>query len=210
MKAPAPLRPNAFTLIELLFVISIIALLAGLLFPAVGRITDHADTIKCVNNLRQIGASVNLYAADHNNTLPTIETAPENPIYPEDVKAKPIAEVLGPYGISDAVLKCPADLKARLNFGEGDKGQGKSFFEEKKTSYEWRPLFDGELVNAPKIYTPRGAFNVPMNRVRLLLDYCVAGEAPHARVEGVSSSYNSLQADGSVRTQTLFKADAKR
>ena len=210
MKTHPSLATTAFTLIELLCVISIIALLAGLLFPAVARVTDHADNIKCLNNLKQIGASVNLYAAEHNNTLPTIETAPENPVYPEDVKAKPIGEVLGPYGVSEAVLKCPADLKAKLNYAEGGKAQGKSYFEEKMTSYEWRPLFDGELVNAPKIYTPRGTFNVPMNRVRLLLDYCNAGEAPHQRVEGISSSYNSLQADGSVRSQSLIKAEAKR
>jgi hypothetical protein len=49
-----------------------------------------------------------------------------------------------------------------------------------------------------------------MNRVRLLMDFVNAGEAPHQRVEGVSSTYNSLQADGSVRTMSLVKAEVKR
>ena len=200
--------PRGFTLIELLTVIAIIALLAGLLIPAVARITDNADTTKCMNNLKQIGASINLYCAEHNNTLPSIETDPTNPVYPEGTKVEPIGEVLKPYGVNPSVLTCPADLKAKLNYTKSAE-DGKSFFEEKKTSYEWRPLFDGELLDAPKIYTPRGTFNVPMNRVRLLVDFVNAGEAPHQRTLE-SSSYNSLQADGSVRTLNVSKAEAKK
>ena len=143
-------RPShGFTLIELLTVIAIIALLAGLLFPAVARMTDRADTSKCLSNLKQIGASINLYCAEHNNTLPSIETDPTNPVYPEGTKVEFIGEVLKPYGVTPGVLTCPADLKAKLNFTK-DKTDGKSFFEEKGTSYEWRPIFDGELLNAPK------------------------------------------------------------
>ena len=140
--------PRGFTLIELLTVIAIIALLAGLLIPAVARITDNADTTKCMNNLKQIGASINLYCAEHNNTLPSIETDPTNPVYPEGTKVEPIGEVLKPYGVNPSVLTCPADLKAKLNYTKSAE-DGKSFFEEKKTSYEWRPLFDGELLDSP-------------------------------------------------------------
>jgi prepilin-type N-terminal cleavage/methylation domain-containing protein len=199
--------PRAFTLLELLVVISIIALLASLLFPVVGRVMDNADTTKCLGNLRQIASSINLYCADNNNTLPSIETDPTNPVYPEGTKVEPIGVVLKPYGVTPAVLTCPADLKAKLNYTK-NAADGKSFFEEKQTSYEWRPTFDGEQLNALKIYTPRGAFNVPMNRVRLLVDFVNAGEAPHNR-GSESSSYNSLQADGSVRTLNLSKAEAK-
>ena len=199
---------GGFTLMELLSVIAIIALLAGLIFPAVARVSERADTTKCLSNLRQIGATINLYCADHNNTLPYIETDPTNPVYPEGAKVEPIGEVLKPYGITPEVLKCPADMKAKLNYSKSGE-DGKSFFDEKKTSYEWRPTFDGELLNAPKIYTPRGSFNVPMNRVRLLVDFVNAGEAPHQRTPE-ASSYNSLQADGSVRTLTVSKAEAKK
>ena len=202
------MKERGFTLIELISVIGIIALLAGLLFPVMGRITDNADTTKCLSNLKQIGASINLYCAEHNNTLPFIETDPTNPVYPEGTKVEPIGEVLKPYGVTPGVLTCPADLKAKLNYTKNAE-DGKSFFEEKKTSYEWRPTFDGELLNAPKIYTPRGSFNVPMNRIRLLVDFVNAGEAPHQRTPE-ASSYNSLQADGSVRTLSVSKAEVKK
>ena len=202
------MRERGFTLIELISVIAIIALLAGLIFPVFGRVMDNADTTKCLSNLKQIGASINLYCADHNNTLPFIVTDPTNPVYPEGTKVEPIGEVLKPYGVTPGVLTCPADLKAKLNYTKNAE-DGKSFFEEKKTSYEWRPTFDGELINAPKIYTPRGSFSVPMNRIRLLVDFVNAGEAPHQRTPE-ASSYNSLQADGSVRTLGISKAEVKK
>lgn len=204
-----PVCRRAFTLIELICVISIIALLASLLFPVIGRIMDSADSTKCANNLRQVGASVNLYAAEHNNTLPVIETSPDDPVYPEEAKARPMGEVLGPYGVTEEVLKCPADVKSKLNYKEGAAEKGSSFFAEKGTSYEWRPHFDGEPANAPKIYTPRGNFNVPLNRVRLALDFVNGGEAPHQRTP-TGSAYNTLLGDGAVRTLTINKGEVRK
>ncbi len=201
-------RASGFTLIEMICVIAIIALLASLLFPVVARMTDKADTAKCLSNLRQVGIGVNLYANEHNNTLPVIETDPTNPVYDPSYDAKPIAVVLAPYGISKDVLICPADGKAKLDYKPGQQDKGSSFFDDKGSSYEWRPLFDGDVINAPKIYTPRGTFPVPQSRVRLLADYCNAGEAPHERTETIST-YNNLFADGTVRTLTVPKADVK-
>ena len=59
-------KKKDFTLIELLVVIAIIAILAGMLLPALGQAREQGYSIKCLNNLRQISLAAKLYADDHN------------------------------------------------------------------------------------------------------------------------------------------------
>jgi len=66
----APPKAAGFTLIELLVVIAIIALLMGILMPALSRARKQAWGVSCGSNLRQVGVAANLFAQDHEGKIP--------------------------------------------------------------------------------------------------------------------------------------------
>ncbi len=79
MQGEGAVRRRGFTLLELLTVIAVITILAGLLLPALTRARNQARAIVCLNNLKQWGLATQLYATDHDDYLP-----PEGTPNPDD------------------------------------------------------------------------------------------------------------------------------
>jgi prepilin-type N-terminal cleavage/methylation domain-containing protein len=67
-------RQSAFTLVELLVVIGIIAVLIGILFPALRRARESAQRVQCLSNMRQIAGAIIAFANDHNGKMPSAAT----------------------------------------------------------------------------------------------------------------------------------------
>jgi prepilin-type N-terminal cleavage/methylation domain-containing protein/prepilin-type processing-associated H-X9-DG protein len=116
--AARPLRwKSAFTLIELLVVIAIIAILAGMLLPALSKAKTKAQGVSCINNLKQMTLAAVLYAHDNEDKIVPNFLGDTNAWIGGHVNSLPGATNvwdirhgrLFPYNQSEEIYQCPGD-----------------------------------------------------------------------------------------------------
>ena len=135
---------GAFTLVELLVVLGIVAALAGLAFPVYQRMTQNSRGAACVSNLRQLGAALNLYLGDHNMTMPTLQGG--RLLKSDNVPV--IDNTLDVYATAAGVFACPADT-AGLAAASG-------------TSYYWNTALNRQAVAALNFFLISDESSIPV------------------------------------------------
>lgn len=102
-------QSNSFTIIELLVVIAIIAILAGMLLPALNKARQKSQSINCINNLKQIGTATMQYCDDNDDFIVPVS----NKFWTQATGTKfwPWPDLLNLYIKNGVVFQCPAAIK---------------------------------------------------------------------------------------------------
>ena len=168
------MKQRAFTLIELLVVIAIIAIIAGLLLPALAHSKEKGRTAACLSNLHQIGVALQVYIDENNNHFPALQDRSTNPatIYIHPSMDMVLSNQLG----SLKVLRCPSD--------------NQNLFELTGSSYSWNSLLNDQDASHPDLL----GVVYPLGKVPVFFD-----KASFHALNGPTHGLNYLYADQHIR-----------
>jgi prepilin-type N-terminal cleavage/methylation domain-containing protein/prepilin-type processing-associated H-X9-DG protein len=119
---------RAFTLIEMIVVMAVIAILAAFAYPVYQRSVASGRAAACLSNLRQLSAGLNAYLNENDMKMPTLQIGRDN--LSQDVPV--IDNTLDKYIPDKRVFACPAD--------------NKNFAAKTGTSYCWNVALNGQAV----------------------------------------------------------------
>ncbi|HNQ87594.1 MAG TPA: type II secretion system protein [Verrucomicrobiota bacterium] len=128
----------AFTLIELLVVIAIIAILAGMLLPALAKAKQKAQQVNCISNLKQWGISWIMYTDDHNESFPSATP-----------RGQWVTALKNTYNRKPDVLLCPSATRKNPPTQGNSEARG-----DTRTAYR----FDRSDITDPDIATDQDGF----------------------------------------------------
>jgi prepilin-type N-terminal cleavage/methylation domain-containing protein len=191
---------RAFTLVELLIVIGVIAILLAITLPALARASARARCSQCISNLKQAGNALRMYADDYDDQFPmAYEDYPVelNPFLPS------LRTSLAAYVKADSIWICPSDIGETfpLYYGGYDKLTPAFFTFQPFMSYDWPGLgigvgttpYSGVSVNKVKrpSETPVTFESRPWHGVYSRTEYPFTS----------SARYNVLHVDASVSSE---------
>ena len=178
-------RRKAFTLVELLVVIGIIALLIGILLPVLSKAREAANVLVCATHLREIGMACSVYAADNNGRLPipigggaannmsysAILFKPDNGYWGQmDFGQGTLAPYLHGAAIAQRLFSCPSDTDPRYSaFGPVTANREMPDTPQpmvlRNFSYAFSPYLAGDLVGAHYIGTKISQIRRPADKL---------------------------------------------
>jgi prepilin-type N-terminal cleavage/methylation domain-containing protein len=106
-------KRHGFTLVELIMVIAIIAILTGLLLPAISRAKARGQRIQCLSNLREVGIGFQMFANDHGHQYPPMVSQREGGTFEVAGTASALVHFIAISNdiVTPRILACPSDTR---------------------------------------------------------------------------------------------------